>query len=69
MNIVSFLKVVYTLKHPSNVCLSYLDNGLGALPVRHLFTGELAIKLKVSSIREPNVKWQVSVALPFSSVG
>ena len=25
--IVSFLKVVYLLKYPSNACLSYLDNG------------------------------------------
>ena len=25
--IVSFLKVVYPLKYPSNACLSYLDNG------------------------------------------
>ena len=38
MIIVSFLKVVYTLKYPSNACLSYLDNGLGVLPVRQLFT-------------------------------
>ena len=35
MIIVSFLKVVCTLKYPSNACLSYLDNGLGVLPVRH----------------------------------
>ena len=27
MIIVSFLKVVYPLKYPSNACLSYLDNG------------------------------------------
>ena len=38
MIIMSFLKVVYTLKYPSNACPSYLDNGLSVLPVRHLFT-------------------------------
>ena len=27
MIIVSFLKVVYPLKYPSNACLNYLDNG------------------------------------------
>ena len=27
MIIVSFLKVIYPLKYPSNACLSYLDNG------------------------------------------
>ena len=28
MIIVSFLKVVYSLKYPGTACLSYLDNGL-----------------------------------------
>ena len=29
--IMSFLKVVYSLKYPGNACLSYLDNGSGHL--------------------------------------
>ena len=37
--IVSLLKAVYPLKYPRNACLSYLDNDLGVLPVRLLFTG------------------------------
>ena len=35
MIIVSFLKVVYPLKYPSNAC--YLDNDLGVLPVRPVY--------------------------------
>ena len=43
---VSFLKVVYTLKYPSNACLSYLDNGLSVLPVAK--TGVFTNKTKLS---------------------
>ena len=32
---VIIMSVVYPLKNPSNVCLSYLDNGFGCLTSKH----------------------------------
>ena len=60
--ITSLLRIVFPLKNPSNVCLSYLDNGLKTRGV------EFSVKpLMVSSLLQYKIPYLPLTESPFSS--